>query len=119
MSEANNIPHFNPGDRKKNSIPEDKLMAYLEGRLSPKEQHEVEQWLADEGMESDAIEGLNTISAPETRDIVDKLNYKLTNVVTTRKRKRRKPLTSQFTIIAIILILILAVVAFLFIKMKK
>ena len=42
----------------KSMISQEQLIAYLEGRLSAEEQHDVELWLAEEGMESDALEGL-------------------------------------------------------------
>src|SRR5690606_16756437 len=35
---------------------EEQLLSYLEGRLPPEAQHEVERFLADEGLESDALE---------------------------------------------------------------
>ena len=97
-------------------IPEDKLMAYLEGRLSPAEQHEVELLLANEGMESDALEGLKTIDATDARQSVIRLNHKLRNNLRNKKRMRRKLPSNQLTWIAIVVILFLAIVAYLVIK---
>src|SRR3569833_3271394 len=66
------------------------LLAFLEGRLSPEEQHEVEQWLGSEGMESDAMEGLKNIPPTETRDTVDRINHELRRQLIPKKRKRRQ-----------------------------
>ena len=111
MSEATNIPH--QGGK---PIPEDKLMAYLEGRLSAQEQHEVELWMADEGMESDALEGLQTLDATETRQTVNRLNHKLQGNLRHKKRMRRKLPSNQLTWIAIVVVIFLVVVAYIVIK---
>ena len=50
----------------KGKLPEEMLMAYLEGRLNPEQQREVEAWLAAEGMESDGVDGLKELPAAET-----------------------------------------------------
>jgi len=119
MSDLNDILSPGAGSNKKQPLSEDKLMAYLEGKLPAQEQHEVEQWLADEGMESDAVEGLNTIAPMETKTMVDKLNHTL-GKATKKTKKRRKPLkTNELTIIAIAMILMLAVIAFVILKMIK
>lgn len=115
MSEQDNILpiHDHSG---KGKLSEDKLMAYLEGKLSPSEQHEVEQWLADEGMESDAMEGLRALSPTETRQTVNKLNHNLRRYILGKKRKRRPLMTNYLSWIAIAVILLLAVVAYIVIR---
>ncbi len=114
MSDMNDILSVGGGGKK---LPEDKLMAYLEGKLSPAEQHEVELWLAEEGMESDALEGLGTIQAAEAKHSVERLNHNLRKTLHNKKRKRRQPNNNQFTYIAIVIILMLIVVAY--IVMRK
>jgi len=116
MSEPNNILPFGAGDNGRKQLPEENLMAYLEGRLSAAEQHEVEQWLADEGMESDALEGLSQLSPQEARQSVSKINLKLTKALLKTKRKRRAPLSGQTAIIAIAVILMLVVLAYLILR---
>ncbi len=102
----------------KGRIPEDKLLAYLEGRLSPEEQRQVELWLSEEGMEADAVEGLQQIPAGEVRQSVEKLNYQLRKKLKAKDRRRAKPIMgNRWAIIAIILILLLAVVGYLILKM--
>jgi len=113
MSEANDI--FQPGHGDK-SLTEDRLMAYLEGKLSPAEQHEVEMWLAEEGMESDAMEGLKNIDTHEAKTSIKKINYNLHKSITNKKRTRRPLHADQFTWIAIAIILLLAVIAYIVIR---
>lgn len=97
-------------------LDEGKLMAYLEGRLTPGEQHEVELWLAEEGMESDALEGLKMAEAAKVKDTVNKMHHRLDQSLGQKKRKRRPMKTEQYTLVAIALILLLAIVAFFVIK---
>ena len=99
---------------KKNNgkLPEDKLMAYLEGRLPADEQHEIELWMAQDGMEADALEGLNALPAQETKQLVDSLNYKLRKELGTKKRKHEAIKTNLWSWLAIIVILLLCIVAY-------
>ena len=112
MSDTNDILE-NSGKKR---IPEDKLMAYIEGKLSPAEQREVELWLADEGMESDAMEGLQTLKPQDTVHSVNKLNHSLRKAISGKKRGRRKPNTDQFTWLAIFIVLLLIVVAYIVVR---
>lgn len=115
MSEEQYIPPPG-GPEKKRSLSEDKLMAYLEGRLAPDAQHEVEQWLADEGMESDAIDGLATLNTTERKDSVSRLNHELRRQLHHKKRSRRKAKNELNTIVAIFLILLMVVAGYLYIR---
>jgi hypothetical protein len=117
MSEQGNIPF--PGKGGKKPLSEDKLMAYLEGKLSPAEQHEVEEWLADEGMESDALEGFTTLNAGEARQSVNSLNHKLHKTLHHKKRKRRLLKTELNTTIAIAIILLLVVLGYILVRMAN
>ncbi len=114
MTEPNNIL---PTDSEKDKqLSEATLMRYLEGKLSPAEQHEVEQWLATDGMESDALEGLHSLKPEETRHSVSRLNHQLRTTILSKKRKRRKLKTDYNTIIAIAVILLLAIIAYIVIR---
>ncbi|MDR3680484.1 MAG: hypothetical protein P4L41_11005 [Flavipsychrobacter sp.] len=115
MSELNDIGQPNRGNRK-DGLPEERLIAYLEGKLTPAEQHEVEQWLAMEGMEGDALEGLQNIPAVEARTTVNRLNHQLQNTINYKKRKRRQIADNKWAWMAIIVILLLAVLGYLVIK---
>jgi anti-sigma factor RsiW len=115
MTDEHNI--LSPGNgRGRQKLPEEKLMAYLEGKLSAAEQHEVEQWLADEGMESDAVDGLLSINPAETRQSVIRLNNSLRKSLHDRKRRRKPLQTELLTWFAVALILLLAVVAYIVIR---
>lgn len=116
MSDANNILPSGPGDAGKQKLSEERLMAWLAGDLSHAEQHEVEQWLADEGMESDAMEGLRELKPAETKQVVNKLNSQLRKTVSNKKHKRRSRQPDQFTWVAIAIILLLAIVAYIVIR---
>jgi ferric-dicitrate binding protein FerR (iron transport regulator) len=108
MSELNNILHNGKG-----KLTEEKLNAYLEGRLTAKEQHEVEQWLADEGMEADAIEGLKNITANETAFITQRINLTLQKELHKKSRRRTKAIIdNNWAWIAVIIVLMLCIVAY-------
>lgn len=95
---------------------EDKLMAYVHGKLLPEEQYAVEQWLNEEGLESDAIEGLQLLSTPEAKHSVQKLNTALNKTLRSKKRRPRSAKPDQTILIAVALILLLAVVAYIVIR---
>ncbi|MCW3122738.1 MAG: hypothetical protein JWQ38_2230 [Flavipsychrobacter sp.] len=116
MSDLDNISSFGPGNGGKEKLSDERLMAYFEGKLSSAEQHEVEQWLADEGMESDALEGLRTLQPEETKHTVSKLNHQLRKAIINKKKKRRTLSTDQYTWAAIAIILLLIVLAYIVIK---
>lgn len=112
MSEQKDIWSNNKG-----RLPEDKLMAYLEGKLSPEEQHKVERWLAEEGMESDALEGLKDIEPEETKRIAHQLNHNLRTQMAGKKRRTRPIADNQWSWLAILIILILAVACYMVIRL--
>ncbi len=108
MTELNDI--WNSG---KGKLPEDKLMAYLQGKLSPEEQHEVEAWLAEEGMEADALEGLKELPVSETNQLVNKLNYQLRAELNKKPRRRSKAIAeNKWAWLAVVIILLLCIVAY-------
>ena len=97
----------------KGQLPPDKLKAYLEGKLSPEEQHEVESWLSEDGFEGDALEGLQSLPPEETDQSVRKLNLLLQNQLSDKRRKRRHHAQSnKWTLIAIGVVLLLAVLGY-------
>ena len=79
----------------------------------PEEQHKVERALTEEGLESDAIEGLKTLDSKTTRATVKKLNNDLQKKIAQTGLRHRKTGNSQTTLIAVVLVLFLAVVAYL------
>lgn len=113
MSELNDILSDNHG-----KLPEEKLIAYLEGRLSPEEQHEVEAWLAEEGMESDAVEGLQQLAPEETKQSAARLNNELRKMITNKKERRKKQIrNTPWSWTAIVVILLLAILAYIVLRL--
>ena len=116
MSDRDDI--LNTGLQDKGKEPDQALMmAYLEGKLSPEEQHRVELWLSEEGMGSDAIEGLQMLPVEETKQTVNRLNNELHKTLRNKKKKRRKTGSDVIVWTTVITILVLAVVAYLVIKL--
>ena len=97
-------------------LPEEKLMAYLEGRLTPKEQHEVEAWLAAEGMEADALEGLKALPTTETNQLVSNINQHLHTRLKKDKRRHKPMANNQWAWIAVIIVLLLCVLGYVVFK---
>jgi anti-sigma factor RsiW len=110
--------HISPFGSGKSKLSEEKLMAYFEGKLSPEEQHEVEQWLADESMEADALEGMGLLRPADVRPAVDRLQHKLRKQLLGKKRARKTLKTDQVTWLAIGIILFLIVVGYLVIRLR-
>lgn len=87
-------------------------MAYLEGRLPEADRRAVEAMLSEEGMESDALEGLQTLGADEARGIKTQLNAALQQSLKKGRRPRRGMADSRWTLYAVIILMLLAAVAF-------
>lgn len=114
MSSANDIWNDMP-----HGLPEERLTAYLEGRLSPEEAHEVEAWLATEGMESDAIEGLQDIAPDDATQRVQHLNRDLRRQLGSKRRRQRKYFKeNKWGVVAIAVIILLIVLGFAVLKMS-
>jgi anti-sigma factor RsiW len=108
MADVNDI--WNSG---KGKLPDDKLMAYLEGKLSPEEQREVEAWLDQDSMESDAIEGLKELPTQDSAHIANSLNSRLDNKLKGKAgRRRRKMMNNQWSWLAIFIILLLCMLGY-------
>lgn len=94
-------------------LSEEQLMAYLEGRLPEAERHEVEALLSSEGMESDALEGLQSLGAGEAQAMKRHLNAGLQQALKSKKRRKRRGIAdSRWTLLTIVLLLLLAIVCF-------
>lgn len=86
--------------------PQQQLLDYVQGRLTPEQQHEVELHLADCELCSEAVEGLAAFEKKEQIPGMLKQMKKqmLRNL---RTRRRRKDQVAYFTQLAIIVIVIL------------
>ena len=93
-------------------LSEEQLLAYLEGSLSDEERRAVELQLSAEGMESDAIEGLQTLSPEDSKAMKLRLNAGLQQTLHKKRPKRRGIEGQSWTWIAIVVILLLAAVCY-------
>jgi anti-sigma factor RsiW len=119
MSDAQDILGLGADQPNKKGLTEAQMQAYLEGTLSPDEQHEVEVFLSEEGMEADALEGLKQLDPEETKIAVSSLNNNLRKQVLGRRAKRKKLITeNKWAWIAIVTVLVLVVLAYIVVKMS-
>ncbi len=91
------------------------LMDYLSGKLSGKEKHAVEEWMADNEFMNDAMEGLESI--PDKKNVqvyVEELNRSLQKSLQKRKKRREKMRLkdSPWTYLAILVILVLCIATY-------
>jgi len=97
-------------------LTEAQMLAYLEGRLSEAETRRVEKILSEEGMDSDAAEGLMNLPIAETREMVNQLNQKMQRQLKSRRVRRRAD-TQLWTWVTVFLILILIALGYYLIKL--
>ena len=90
----------------------EQLLGYLQGRLSPEQQHFIEEILLEDPFLSDAVEGLAAIDNKEQiSHITTQLNLRLRRQIkekkARRKQKRRfKPDRQTWIYVALLLLLI-------------
>lgn len=108
MADQQDISQYGKG-----RLPEDKLLAYLEGRLSPAEQREVEALLAEEGMESDALEGLQQLPLSKTQHLAERINYRLQHDLKKERYRGKKHFKdNKWGWVAALLVIILSILAY-------
>lgn len=105
--------HLDDKDLENEQLSEETLLAYLEGRLSGADLRAVEALLASEGMDSDALEGLQNYSATEAKEVRLNLNAQLHQSLKKKKRRTRRGLLEQrWSWMAICILLLLAIAGF-------
>jgi hypothetical protein len=93
-------------------IDSQKLMDYLNDKLSEEEKHEVEKTLVDSELINDAVEGLEKFKdKTELSSFVDQLNQKLKKQIEKKKTKKQKSRLKDlpwlyFSIVLVILIIL-------------
>jgi len=101
-------------------VSEEQLLSYLEGNLSPDQQHQIEEVLLDDPFLNDAVEGLAAIKDKEQIGrITAQLNLHLRRQIKEKKalrRQRRKFNPDRQTWMYILVILLLAVLSWAVIK---
>ena len=100
-------------------IDNQKLMDYLSGKLSGKEKHDVEVWIAENDFTNDAVEGLQEIREPSAiPGYVEQLNLDLKKFIAAKKERResRRIRNNPWTYLAVILIIALIILAYIVIR---
>ena len=127
MSASDNIPNQNISndelakllkllDTEPNMPLQDEwLLKYQEGTLQPEEEHLVEQWLATQTPESEAIEGLKTLKKGQARHMQHSLHASINKTIKNKRNKRTHP-PQYITTYAVILVLLLACIGFIILK---
>lgn len=99
-------------------IDQETLLLYLQGKLAPEKQHELEKQLLENEFMADALDGLEGFKDKKNIAVlVDQLNKDLKRRTEKKKRFRKKMelKTDPAIWIAIIIILILIVISYLII----
>ena len=111
---------FNILSDSNNDIDHQKLIDYLNGKLSPEDKHEVEKMMNDNGFLNDALEGLENLpDKKKLQTYVEQLNQELhEQLQKTRDRRIKKRIQEYpWIYLAIILILVLCIVGYVVIRM--
>lgn len=100
-------------------VEQDKLLDYLNKKLSAGEAHEIEKQMADDPFMDDAMEGLGEFKDKHAlTDYVQQLNQNLQKQLNKKKqRKEKRRLKDQpWLYFTIILILVLAIISYVLIQ---
>jgi hypothetical protein len=96
-------------------VDQQKLLEYLQGKLSAEKQHELEEQMLQDDFAADAMEGLQNIKDKQKiQQLVEQLNKDLAKKTEKKKALRRKLelRLEPSMIIAIVVILLLIVVSY-------
>lgn len=103
-------------------VDEQKLMDYLEGKLTKEQVYEVEQMMMESGFLNDAMEGLSEMKDKQRiATILHELNSKL-QVKTQKQKRKYQPLfpnQQTLTLVVLITILLLVTLGFVIFKMSQ
>lgn len=100
-------------------IEQDKLLDYLNKKLSASEAHELEKQMADDPFVNDAVEGLEEFRDKKDLSLyVQQLNSDLKKQLEKKKlrREKRKIKNQPWLYFSIVLLLVLAVVCFMLVR---
>lgn len=103
-----------------NEIEQEKLLEYLNRKLSEQEQHDLEKQLNDDDFMSDALDGLQQLNnKADVPDLVDQLNSGLKKQLDKNKKNRNRRIikSDAWIYYTVILLLLLASIAFVVIRM--
>lgn len=103
-----------------NDIEQEKLLEYLNRKLTQQEQYDLKKKLNDDIFLSDAVDGLQELHhQTDVQSIVEKLNHGLKNQLDSNKknRARRTIKNDSWIYYTVILLLLLAGVAFIILRL--
>lgn len=102
-------------------VDQEKLLQYLQGKLSAQDQHQLEEQMMGDDFDSDALEGLQEFqNKKDLSALVDQLNADLKKRTEKKKRFKQKlklNLDSN-VVIAIVIILLLIILSYLVLHKK-
>lgn len=95
-------------------IDQETLLLYLQGKLSPEKQHELEKQILDNEFAADAIDGLQEFNDKKKLAlVVEQLNADLKKKTVHRKTRRMKTIQSEpWLLMALAIILLLVVLCY-------
>jgi len=101
-------------------VKQETLLLYLQGKLSPEEQHEVEKHLLTDDFEDEALEGLNEVkNKSDLALLVAQLNNDLKKKTKASKGSKKNHLKEdQWLWMAILIILLLVIVSYIIIHQQ-
>jgi len=96
-------------------IDQETLLLYLQGKLAPEKQHELEKQMLDHDFDQDAMEGLQNFRDKKKLALVlEQLNAELHNKAKSKKetRKKRPMQFDSWLLISVSIMLILIVISY-------
>src|SRR5690348_7004276 len=95
-------------------IDSETLLLYLQGKLSPEKQHELEKQILDNEFAADAIDGLQEFKdKKKLAVVVEQLNRDLKKKTARRKARRMKAIQIEsWLLLALAIILVLIVICY-------
>jgi chromatin segregation and condensation protein Rec8/ScpA/Scc1 (kleisin family) len=96
-------------------IDQETLMLYLQGKLTPEKQHELEKQILDNEFAADAIDGLQDFKdKKKLAAVVEQLNNDLRKKTAVKKARRRKRTVQSepWLLITLVIILVLVVLCY-------
>jgi len=106
--------------QKTGQISEQKLMDYLEGRLTPEESHEVEKLMVDSGFIDDAVEGLSEMKDKQKIAVIlQELNGQLKTRIRQKTKRNKLLIPDQLTlaVVTTVTVLFLIIIAYVIYRM--
>ncbi|MEI6946504.1 hypothetical protein V9K67_04830 [Paraflavisolibacter sp. H34] len=103
-------------------VDQEALLQYLQGKLAPERQHELEMHLQDNEFDADALEGLQQFqSTHQVQSVVDQLNRDLKKK-TRKKQALREKLrlkNDPWLLITVLILLLLIIISFIIIYLHE